>query len=86
MTEEETHKAEEMVSMLTPRQQQGMAVERITKIERLKLRTRFFLAQLCVLVLLWLLVSFVVDTTWGPLQQRGNTTLVGVDFKVARPP
>ena len=49
-------------------EEQPHLVEKISKIERLKVRTLYFAIQLALLIGVWLLVSFVLDVSWGPLQ------------------
>ena len=46
-------------------EEQPHLVEKISKIERLKVRTQYFAIQLALLIGVWLLVSFVLDVSWG---------------------
>ena len=59
-------------------EEQPHLVEKISKIERLKVRTQYFAIQLALLIGVWLLVSFVLDVSWGPLNEfaarGGNMT------------
>jgi len=50
-------------------EEQPHLVEKISKIERLKVRTQYFAIQLALLIGVWLLVSFVLDVSWGPLNE-----------------